>query len=78
MPQNYEDYPAEVAEAVELDVEAVEADEGDEYDEYDELAERRALGADPATEVADVVEQSRVVELDEDEYREAAEDENRE
>ncbi|MFJ9946701.1 hypothetical protein [Kitasatospora sp. NPDC091207] len=64
MPQNHEDYPAEVAEAVEPD------DEPGEGDEYDELAERRALGADPATEVADVAEQSRVVELDEDEYRE--------
>ncbi|MGV9268413.1 hypothetical protein ACWDRR_27535 [Kitasatospora sp. NPDC003701] len=64
MPQNHEDYLDEVAEAVEPD------DEAGEGDEYDELAERRALGADPATEVADVAEQSRVVELDEDEYRE--------
>ncbi len=66
MPQNHEDYLDEVdavEEAVEPEDEAVE-------DEYDELAERRALGADPATDVADVAEQSRIVPLDEDEYRE--------
>ncbi|MEV0192656.1 hypothetical protein ACFVGM_03340 [Kitasatospora purpeofusca] len=63
MPQNHEDYLDEVAEAVEPEIGAAE-------DEYDELAERRALGADPATEVADVAEQSRTVPLDEDEYRE--------
>ncbi|WP_406202003.1 hypothetical protein OH807_23035 [Kitasatospora sp. NBC_01560] len=64
MPQNPEDYLDEVAEAVEPD------DEAEQGDDYDELAERRALGADPATEVADVAEQTRVVQLDEDEYRE--------
>ncbi|MEV7776909.1 hypothetical protein [Kitasatospora sp. NPDC088351] len=63
MPQNHEDYLDEVAEAVEPEDEAAEGDE------YDELVERRALGADPATEVADAAEQSRIVELDEDEYR---------
>lgn len=65
MPQNHEDYLIdEVAETVEPD------DEEPEVDEYDEVAERRALGADPATDVADAAEQSRVVQLDEDEYRE--------
>ncbi|MGW6919185.1 hypothetical protein ACWGB8_36025 [Kitasatospora sp. NPDC054939] len=64
MPQNHEDYLDEVDEAVESD------DAAPEGDEYDELAERRALGADPATEVADAAEQSRTVPLDEDEYRE--------
>ncbi|AUY51038.1 MULTISPECIES: hypothetical protein [Streptomycetaceae] len=64
MPQNHEDYLDEVSETVEPD------DAAEEGDEYDELAERRALGADPATEVADVAEQSRIVQLDEDEYRE--------
>ncbi|MFF7452868.1 hypothetical protein [Kitasatospora sp. NPDC008115] len=63
MPQNHEDYLDEVDEAAEPDEQAVE-------DEYDELAERRALGADLATDVADVAEQSRIVQLDEDEYRE--------
>ena len=65
MPQNHEEYLIdEVDEAVASD------DTAEQDDEYDELAERRALGADPATEVADVAEQSRVVQLDEDEYRE--------
>ncbi|MER5348897.1 hypothetical protein ABT093_00960 [Kitasatospora sp. NPDC002551] len=66
MPQNHEDY---LDEADEVD-EAVLPDEETGEDEYDELAERRALGADPATDVADVAEQSRIVQLDEDEYRE--------
>ncbi|MBV6697022.1 hypothetical protein [Kitasatospora aureofaciens] len=65
MPQNHEDYLIDEA------VETVEPDdEAPEGDEYDEVAERRALGADPATDVADAAEQSRVVQLDEDEYRE--------
>ncbi|MFJ3214676.1 hypothetical protein ACIPLC_01940 [Kitasatospora sp. NPDC086801] len=65
MPQNHEDYLIdEAAGAVEPD------DEAPEGDEYDEVAERRAVGADPATDVADAAEQSRVVQLDEDEYRE--------
>ncbi|MGW4897627.1 hypothetical protein ACWEQL_36060 [Kitasatospora sp. NPDC004240] len=64
MPQDHEDYLVEVVEDVEPD------DKTPEEDEYDELAERRALGADPATEVADAAEQTRTVPLDEDEYRE--------
>ncbi|MFI6446395.1 hypothetical protein [Kitasatospora sp. NPDC050543] len=63
MPQNPEDYLDEAVEVEEPD------EEGSEEDEYDELAERRALGADPATEVADAAEQTRIVQLDEDEYR---------
>ncbi|MER6301372.1 hypothetical protein ABT247_17645 [Kitasatospora sp. NPDC001539] len=65
MPQNHEEYLIDEAdEAVEPD------DEEPTGDEYDEVAERRALGADPATDVADAAEQSRVVQLDEDDYRE--------
>ncbi|MFF2142098.1 hypothetical protein ACIRYZ_10595 [Kitasatospora sp. NPDC101155] len=65
MPQNHEDYLIdEVVETVEPD------DEETTGGEYDEVAERRALGADPATDVADAAEQSRVVQLDEDDYRE--------
>ncbi|MFB6888359.1 hypothetical protein ACFCX4_03465 [Kitasatospora sp. NPDC056327] len=67
MPQNHEDYLDEVAGAVEPDEGTGETVT---EDEYDELAERRALGADPATDVADAAEQSRIVQLDEDEYRE--------
>ncbi|WP_371480789.1 hypothetical protein [Kitasatospora sp. NBC_00315] len=63
MPQNPEDYQDTVVEA---DEPAADDPEGDELDE---LAERRALGADPATDLADATEQTRVVELDEDEYR---------
>lgn len=65
MPQDYEDY------LIDETTETVEPDEAaPEGDEYDEVAERRAVGADPATDVADAAEQSRVVQLDEDEYRE--------
>ncbi|MFF8769675.1 hypothetical protein [Kitasatospora sp. NPDC015120] len=66
MPQNHEDYLDEVDEVDE----AADPDEQADEDEYDELAERRSLGADPATDVADVAEQNRIVQLDEDEYRE--------
>ncbi|GGV03537.1 hypothetical protein GCM10010495_13760 [Kitasatospora herbaricolor] len=64
MPQNPEDYVDEVAAEVDEP-----AEDDPEADEYDELVERRALGADPATDVADAAEQARVVMLDEDEYR---------
>ncbi|MFB7907396.1 hypothetical protein [Kitasatospora sp. NPDC056076] len=65
MPQNHEDYLIdEAAETVEPD------DAATDGDEYDEVAERRAVGGDPATDLADAAEQSRVVQLDEDEYRE--------
>ncbi|MFE7188234.1 hypothetical protein [Kitasatospora sp. NPDC057541] len=63
MPQNHEDYLDEADEAAEPDEQTAE-------DEYDELAERRSLGADPATDVADAAEQNRIVQLDQDEYRE--------
>lgn len=66
MPQEqHEEYLIEeTAETVEPDEKATEGDT------YDEVAERRALGADPATNVADVVEQTRPVRHDEEEYRE--------
>ncbi|MFJ9772543.1 hypothetical protein ACIRVF_15055 [Kitasatospora sp. NPDC101157] len=65
MPQDHEEYLIDEA------VETVEPDEEEiTSDEYDEVAERRALGADPATDVADAAEQNRVVQLDEDDYRE--------
>ena len=65
MPQDHEDY------LIDETVETVEPDEEDvTSDEYDEVAERRALGADPATDVADAAEQNRIVQLDEDDYRE--------
>ncbi|GAA2991074.1 hypothetical protein [Kitasatospora sp. NPDC006786] len=66
MPQEqHEEY------LIEETAETVEADEkAPEGDTYDEVAERRALGADPATNVADVVEQTRPVRHDEEEYRE--------
>ncbi|MEV7597978.1 hypothetical protein AB0O91_11425 [Kitasatospora sp. NPDC089797] len=70
MPQNHEDYLIdEVVETVEPDADEPAGDEP-AGDEYDEVAERRALGADPATDLADAAEQSRVVQLDEDDYRE--------
>ncbi|MFF2078126.1 hypothetical protein ACFVXG_25635 [Kitasatospora sp. NPDC058162] len=65
MPQNHEDYLIDEA------VETVEPDdEAPAGDEYDDVAERRALGGDPATDLADAAEQNRTVQLDEDEYRE--------
>ncbi|ARF79689.1 hypothetical protein ACIG0C_25050 [Kitasatospora aureofaciens] len=64
MPQDHEDY------LIDETVETVEPDEEVTSDEYDEVAERRALGADPATDVADAAEQNRIVQLDEDDYRE--------
>ncbi|MFD4658510.1 hypothetical protein ACFWP2_23095 [Kitasatospora sp. NPDC058444] len=66
MPQEqHEEYLIEeTAETVEPDEKAPEGDT------YDEVAERRSLGADPATDVADVVEQTRAVRHDEEEYRE--------
>ncbi|MBV2154713.1 hypothetical protein [Kitasatospora sp. SUK 42] len=65
MPQNHEDYLIdEVVEIIEPD------EEPPTGDEYDEVAERLALGADPATNVADAAEQSRAVQLDEDYDRE--------
>ncbi|CAM5408358.1 hypothetical protein AB0F92_38220 [Kitasatospora aureofaciens] len=65
MPQDHEDY------LIDETVETVEPDEEEvTSDEYDEVAERRALGADPATDVADAAEQNRIVQLDEDDYRE--------
>ncbi|MFF9643769.1 hypothetical protein [Kitasatospora aureofaciens] len=65
MPQDHEDY------LIDETVETVEPDEEEVTgDEYDEVAERRALGADPATDVADAAEQNRIVQLDEDDYRE--------
>ncbi|MFD8707569.1 hypothetical protein ACFV1W_34135 [Kitasatospora sp. NPDC059648] len=65
MSQDHEDY------LIDEPVETVEPDEEEATgDEYDEVAERRALGADPATDVADAAEQSRIVQLDEDDYRE--------
>ncbi|MFJ8626528.1 hypothetical protein ACIRD3_27350 [Kitasatospora sp. NPDC093550] len=65
MPQDHEDYLID-----ETDETVEPEEETPPVDEYDEVAERRALGADPATDVADVAEQTRVVQLDEDEYRE--------
>ena len=65
MPQDHEDY------LIDETVKTVEPDEEEvTSDEYDEVAERRALGADPATDVADAAEQNRIVQLDEDDYRE--------
>lgn len=66
MPQEqHEEY------LIEETAETVEPDEKTpEGDTYDEVAERRSLGADPATDVADVVEQTRAVRHDEEEYRE--------
>ncbi|MEU1286436.1 hypothetical protein [Kitasatospora sp. NPDC005856] len=66
MPQEqHEEY------LIEETTETVEPDEkAPEGDTYDEVAERRSLGADPATDVADVVEQTRAVRHDEEEYRE--------
>ncbi|MFE7633063.1 hypothetical protein ACWDD9_09955 [Kitasatospora sp. NPDC001119] len=66
MPQEqHEEYLIdETAETVEPDEPAPEGDT------YDEVAERRAVGADPATNVADVVEQTQPVRHDEEEYRE--------
>ncbi|MFF4380386.1 hypothetical protein [Kitasatospora sp. NPDC001547] len=66
MPQEqHEEYLIEeTAETVEPDEKAAEGDT------YDVVAERLAVGADPATDVADVVEQTRAVRHDEEEYRE--------
>ncbi|MFE4973186.1 hypothetical protein ACFRAR_13855 [Kitasatospora sp. NPDC056651] len=41
-----------------------------ERDANEEVAERLAAGADPATNIADVVEQNRPVRHDQDDYRE--------
>ncbi|MFI5533591.1 hypothetical protein ACIA8O_34155 [Kitasatospora sp. NPDC051853] len=67
-PEDYDDFEAEAAPVVQEAVDA-ERDVADHLgDDYEQLRERRALGHEDADD-ADAAEQSRVVDLDEEEYR---------
>jgi len=67
-PEDFDDFAEEESPVV---VETEDEDreiENHPGDDYEQLRQRRALGSDDSND-ADAAEQTRVVELDEDEYR---------
>ncbi|MGK4581595.1 hypothetical protein [Kitasatospora sp. HPMI-4] len=66
-PEDFDDFADESPLVLETEDEERNVD-GHPGDDFEQLSERRSLGSDDAND-ADAVEQARVVELDEDEYR---------
>ncbi|MFH8348437.1 hypothetical protein [Streptomyces sp. NPDC018045] len=68
-PDTFEDFE-EAADASEFDVEAPEADAAEQHADVAPHHDQPLTGIDPsAANEADVAEQARVVDLDEDDYR---------
>ncbi|MCF3102767.1 hypothetical protein IPZ58_14375 [Streptomyces roseoverticillatus] len=69
-PDTFEDFDQEDADVTEYDAEAPEADAAEQHADLAPRHDDPLGSADPDTaNVADVAEQARVVDLDEDDYR---------
>ncbi|GGX90451.1 hypothetical protein [Streptomyces hiroshimensis] len=69
-PDTFEDFDEEDADVTEFDAEAPEADAAEQHADLAQHRDDPLALLDPAAaNVADVAEQARVVDLDEDDYR---------
>ncbi|PSJ24213.1 hypothetical protein B7P34_34595 [Streptosporangium nondiastaticum] len=69
-PDTFEDFDQEDADVTEFDAEAPEADAAEQHADLAPQHDDSLGDVDPGTaNVADIAEQARVVDLDEDDYR---------